>query len=179
MNTFLKKHNYYDRDTTQTTIGDVRNNIPDELRKILGQVSGNSYANGFFRFIAPHTFRRYCAMWKLDPNRCVPFIKCAFGHLIFYHEQEYKMLDPVHNCIDSLGGKDELDFVLDILLCDREGLINSFFIDAYEHAFGRLGAPQSDEVYAFVPALGLGGCRSPANVHKVKMEPQMMILAQI
>ena len=89
------------------------------------------------------------------------------------------MLDPVHNCIDSLGGKDELDFVLDILLCDREGLINSFFIDAYEQSFGRLGAPQSDEVYAFVPALGLGGSRNPANVHKVKMEPQMMILAQI
>jgi hypothetical protein len=103
----------------------------------------------------------------------------AFGHLVFYHDEQYKLLDPVFNNIDSLGEKDELDFVMDIALCDRPALENTFMIDVYEQAFPDLGAPKLDEIYAFVPALGLGGDRLATNVKRSLMAVEMNILSQL
>lgn len=152
---------------------------PEDLRQLLVRANGSSYANGFFKFINAHAFRHYLQMWNIDADPCLPFIKCAFGHLVFFQQNEYKVLNPVFNSIDQLGNADELAFVMDILLCDRIGLENSFFIDIYEKTFPKLSAPKDDEMYAFVPALGLGGSREVANVQKVKMNEQMLILSQL
>jgi hypothetical protein len=153
--------------------------IPKELESLIVYACCNTYANGFFRFVQPYLFRNYLSLWSLDANKCIPFVKSAFGHLIFYHEQQYKLLNPIYNCIDKIGKMGDLDFVINILLCDREGLENSFLIDIYEQAFERLGAPKSDEIYGFIPAIRLGGTRSASNLKKMPMKNEMMILSQI
>lgn len=178
MRQFASIHKLYNQDRTSTLI-DADSNIPAELVSMLLHQNGNSYAAGFFKFISPDSFRHYFAMWNLNLVHCIPFIKCAFGHLVFYHEDQYKALNPVHNCIDFLGDKSELDFVMDILLCDRQSLENSFFIDLYEQVSERLGVPQLDEMYAFVPAIGLGGGRNASHVQKVRMDEQMLILSRL
>ena len=40
---------------------------------------------------------------NLDPPGCHVFLKCGFGQLIFFHQQQYKVLNPVLNFIDVLG----------------------------------------------------------------------------
>jgi hypothetical protein len=154
-------------------------NAPEKLIRLLEMENSNSYSNGFFRFISSTAFRPILSLWQLNGDECIPFIKCAFGHLIFYHQEQYKVLNPVLNCIDILGQKKELDFVMDILLCDREALVSSFFMDIYEEAFDTLGAPNINEIYAFIPAIRLGGSRSASNVRKVEMHAQMMLLSQL
>lgn len=153
--------------------------IPQDLRAMLEQAKGNSYADGFFRFIDRDAVAPVFAYWGLEPADCFVFLKCGFGQLVFLHEQQYKVLNPVFNSIDELGDADSLEFVMDVLLCDRPGMEASFLIDVYEAALPRLGPPALDEMYAFVPALGLGGPRDAAQVQKKKMETEMAILAQL
>ena len=177
MEDFLATYPLFERDETKTV--ETGAQMPAELTALLDQVNSNSYADGFFKFVAPQHFRHYCALWNLDPDACFPFLKTAFGHLILFHAGQYKALNPVHNDIDLLGEQGEIDFVMDVLLCDRSSLEGSFFIDIYEQVFPKLGPPKVNEIYAFVPALGLGGSRSAENVQKVSMEQQMLILSQI
>ena len=66
-----------------------------------------------------------------------------------------------------------------VLLCDRQALENSFFIDLYEQVSERLGVPQLDEIYAFIPAIGLGGGRSVSHIQKVRMDEEMLILSRL
>jgi hypothetical protein len=179
MKTFLLTHKLYKDGSIIYTSDNTKFNIPEELKKMLRQFCCNSYANAFFRFVKPDPFKFYFSMWNLNPDECIPFIKCAFGHLIFYHQLKYKLLNPVYNCIDILGKAGDLEFVMDILLCDRKGLENSFFIDIYEQSFERLGPPEIDEIYAFIPAIGLGGSRNASNVRKLSMDKEMMILSQL
>ncbi len=178
MENFIATHTMYKQNSTQT-FPDVAIHIPEDLSAMLRQLNSNSYSNGFLSFISSEEFRHYFSMWRLNPIECFPFIKFAFGQLVFYHQSQYKVLNPVYNCIDILGGKDELDFVMDVILCDRTGLENYFFIDIYEQSWGKLGNVNPHEMYSFIPAIGLGGFRDTSNVRKVSMYKEMMILSQI
>lgn len=177
MEDFIATHGLHE--TGQSLAVETGAPLPEDLTAILNQAGGNTYANGFFRFVAPQSMRPYLALFNLHAEECYPFLKCAFGHLLFYQNEQYKVLDPVFNDVDVLGGKDELDFVLDIALCDRPALESTFMIDIYEQAYPSLGVPEIDEIYAFVPALGLGGNRSAENVKKSKMMVEMTILSQL
>lgn len=178
MKEFLLTHKLSEKGNIES-VAHSEHSIPDEVKTVFLQTNTNSYANGFFKFISPDTFRHYFPMWNLNPADCFPFIKCAFGHLVFYHQSQYKVLNPIYNCIDVLGEEGGLDFVMNIMLCDRQGLENSFFIDVYELVFEKLGSPKLNEIYAFIPAIGLGGSRDPSCVQKVQMNEQMMILSQL
>lgn len=178
MDTFLSTHPLHVQHDAKASAGTGRS-IPAELKTFLDAVKGNSYANGFFQFVSPSAWGGFFSLWGLDPTHCYAFLKCGFGHVVFHHEGQYKALNPVHNSIDELGDEGDLEFVMDTLLCDRPGLEASFFVDVYEAAFPRLGAPSANEMYAFVPALGLGGSRDPAMVQVRPMRIEMPLLAQL
>lgn len=178
MDTFLSTFPLHARHDAKASAGTGRS-IPAELKTLLEAVQRNSYADGFFRFVSPSSFGGFLSLWGMEPAHCYTFLVCGFGHLVFHHEGQYKVLNPVHNCIDEIGTEGGLDFVMNDLLCDRPGLEASFCIDVYEAAFPRLGAPSADEMYAFVPALGLGGSRDPAMVEKRPMRAEMPLLAQL
>ena len=153
--------------------------VPDELRAVLDKVGTSAYANGFFRFVAPRAFEHYLELARIDPAGGRVFLKCGFGHLVFYSQQQYKVLNPIFNEVNVLAEAGDLDFVMNIMLCDRPAMENSFMIDVYQHAFPRLGPPDLNEIYAFVPALKLGGARDPANVRRQQMAVEMQILLQL
>jgi hypothetical protein len=178
MDTFLQTHELFEAHDPPAP-SEVPGNIPNQLGELLRKRGANAYADGFFRFVLPQVFGPYFELVHLEPSECFSFLKCGFGQLLFYHQQQYKTLDPVFNTVDVIGDAEELDFVMDIALCDRAALESAFMIDVYEEAFPRLGAPDVDEMYAFVPALRLGGGRSAANVHKSKMAVQMPMLLQL
>ena len=178
MDTFLTTYALHVERDVPPAAGAARA-MPAELQAWLATVKRNSYADGFFQFVSAGDCAPYFSLWGLDAGACFGFLKCAFGHVVFHHEGQYKALNPVYNCIDELGDEGDLEFVFDTLLCDREGMEASYFIDIYEHAFTRLGAPAINEMYAFVPALGLGGTRDAASVEKKPMRSEMAILAQL
>jgi hypothetical protein len=146
---------------------------------MLSQIGTSTYARGFFRFVAPPTLDHFLDLRGLDPAKCHVFLKCGFGQLLFIEEEQYKLFNPVFNSVDVLADLHDLDFVMDIALCDRAALTSSFLLDVYEEAFPRLGAPDLDEMYSFVPALRLGGNRDADKVRKAKMEIEIPMLVQL
>jgi hypothetical protein len=176
MDTFLSTYPLFRQGVA--TAG-ARGDLPTDLKALLEQVGTSTYADGFFTFVAPPAFDHYLKLVNLDPAEGHVFLKCGFGHLVFYHRQNYKVLNPVFNQVDDLGGVAELDFVMDIVLCDRAALESSFMLDLYEQAFPRLGPPDLDEMYALVPALKLGGPRNAQNVRRSKMGVEMQLLLQL
>ena len=153
--------------------------LPTELKSLLSQVGTNIYADGFFTFVAPPTLDRFLELAGIVERDAHVFLKCGFGQMLFWHQQQYKVLNPVVNEVDVLGEAGELDFVMDIVLCDRPGMENSFMLDVFEQSFPRLGPPGHDEIYAFVPALKLGGPRDAANVRRSRMDVEIPILLQL
>lgn len=178
MDTFARTHGILIEQNAPVE-GELAADMPEPLKDLLRRVGANAYANGFFRFVAPQLFGRYFELVNLEASECYSFLKCGFGQVLFYHHDQYKVLNPVFNTVDILGERDELSFVMDVLLCDRPALETSFLIDVYEEAVPRLGAPDVDEMYTFVPALRLGGSRNSANVRKARMAVEMPILLQV
>jgi len=178
MNIFLETHKLSKQG--ETTINyDPETNAPEELVKLMREVNTNSYADGFFQFITPKSFSTYLSLWNLNSIDCIPFIKFPFGQLAFYHQEKYKLLNPVYNSIDIIGDKGDLDFTMNYLLCDRIALENSLFIDIYEQAFKNIGSIKYNEMYSFVPSVRLGGNRHAENVVKAQMRIEMTILSRI
>lgn len=151
--------------------------LPADLRDLVTARCGDSHAEGFFMFVAHADVAPALAIWDVAAKGAFAFLKCAFGHLIVYQQGQYRILDPVFNVVDE--ATDSLAFVLDVLLCDRPAMEASLFIDVYEQAYPRLGAPDVGEMYAFYPALGLGGARDPAHVRKVGLAQELRILRAV
>ena len=157
----------------------LREGTPAGLVALLAETAGQSYARGFWSFVPPTQLGRWMAPWGLAEAGCLPFLKGGFGHIVFLQGAEYKVLNPVFNTVDLLGAAEDLGFVMDVLLCDRPSLEASFLIDLYESAWPRLGDPGDEEIYALVPALGLGGPRTEAQVQLRSMASEMPLLAQL
>ena len=175
---FFATHPLFEKGPPDPALGSYVG-MPDDLGQTLKQVGTSTYANGLFRFVAPAQFRSYLALFKLDPGDCLPFLKSAFGHLLFLHLKQYKLLDPIVNSIDDLGEPLDLRFPMNMLLSDRGILESTFLIDVYEQVYPSLGPPTVDEIYAFVPAIRLGGSPEAEHVQKVSMATEMLLLSQL
>jgi hypothetical protein len=174
METFLSTHRLF---KSGPPAAGVPGELPPELKELLNLVGTSTYADGFFTFVAPPTFDRFLGLAGIAQPGAHVFLKCGFGQLLFWHQQQYKVLHPVFNEVDELG--EDLDFVMDTVLCDRPGMENSFMLDVFEQSFPRLGPPTLDEIYSFVPALKLGGPRDAANVRRSRMDVELPILLQL
>jgi hypothetical protein len=68
---------------------------------------------------------------------------------------------------------------MDKLLVDKDMLKDNFLMDFYLKTVNKLGAPNLDECYAFVPALGMGGDKDIKNIQRVPYKEQLIILSQL
>jgi hypothetical protein len=175
---FIEVHPLWKTYDSTIHIADKKD-LPDELYELLEGKPETGYNKGFVTMVNPDTYREVFALWDLEPAECTPFLKFAFGQFIFFHHNEYKILDPVYNTISMAGKRDDLKFVMHILLSDEEGLKNAYFKSIYFSVVDKLGAPAPDECYAFVPALGLGGAAKKGNVKKTKLITELTILSQL
>lgn len=178
MDAFLSMHPEW-----KTYTGTIRFNskapVPQDMREALDKKKETAYNKGFVSLINPADYNDVFAMWNLEPDDCFPFLKFAFGHLIFFHDTKFRVLDPINNFIEIIGDDDDFDYVMDKLLVNEDMLKENFLMDYYFKTVDKLGAPAPDECYAFVPPLGMGGDKDIDNIQKVKYKEQLIILSQL
>ena len=63
MEDFIATHGLHE--TGQSLAVETGAPLPEDLTAILNQAGGNTYANGFFRFVAPQSMRPYLALFNL------------------------------------------------------------------------------------------------------------------
>jgi hypothetical protein len=65
------------------------------------------------------------------------------------------------------------------VLGDGAALVRTLRKDLFDGAVTRLGAPNADEVYGFVPALAVGGVEEPAALERTKAQEHLSTLLQL
>lgn len=104
------------------------------------------------------------------------FLRTAFAHLYIWSGGSVCSID-VHE-----GGFSKVTADLDLffsLLNDDDIREKILRVSLYEEVKQRLGPPERDECYAFVPALVLGGPGTADSVQRVKLREQLGILAEL
>jgi hypothetical protein len=178
MEGFLRFHSVYKESADPIRL-EPRMRLPEKLASFLEGRNETIFDKGFLSLTDPKKYMDILGLWNLNPEDCFPYLKTAFGAFIFYHHNEYKLLDPVYNKILILGEADEFEFVMDIILCDQKGLDSTLFMNLYMEVVDKIGVPEMDECYTFVPAVNLGGIIMKNNIRKAKLKEQMLILSQL
>lgn len=134
------------------------------------------YNRGFWHLINPYTLTEEISDF-LDLNNVYPVVKNAFGcFIVFYNDGFYYLNLHVRNF--GLLSND-LGIILNSTLPDDYALRDMFFMDYFEGALMNLGQVNHDEIYAFNPALALGGELKAESLIKVKAKEHIAFLSQI
>lgn len=137
--------------------------VPNEMRQdqvlcdFLELSKENSFSNGFLRTLQRDAISTLMPIWKWADRSTFIFMRTAFGGLFYKRKANYYVFDPISGDRVNLGS--DLEFLLNIALCDDESLKNAFLFDIYKRGVELKGVPQKDECFAFVPALKLGGTK--------------------
>jgi hypothetical protein len=159
--------------------------LGDNTQKILGsdiielyrKYGISSFGKGLIQTIHPIKSQHILEGWGVPWRECYPILKSSFGTIYFIYKTKLGYLVPIYKEIEF--GEMEIDLVFDLVLADTIALNNACFKDIHDQVYPRLGIVDNDEIYAFVPALALGGERSAKNVEKVKMKEHFIFLSQL
>lgn len=152
--------------------------VPPDMRETLQGRKVTGYNSGFVTLVNPADYNDVLELWNLRPEQCFPFLKFAFGQLIFFHDTKFRIMDPVINVVEIIGDDDDFNYIMNDLVVDEGMLIDNLLMDLYQQTVDKLGAPDLDECYAFVPALAMGGDKDINNIQRVKYKEQLIILSQ-
>jgi hypothetical protein len=137
-----------------------------------------SYGDRLLWFTDPEQLADVLEEWleAFELESGAVFLRTAFAHLYVWSDGRVCSID-VHN-----GGfsrvTDDLDLFFSLLTDDdlRGRILR---VPLYEEVRRRLGPPERDECYAFVPALALGGPGTADSVQRVKLREHLGILAEL
>lgn len=154
--------------------------VPDPMIEFWERFGFGCYADGLIWVINPKQLGEVLSEWlprKEKQTPAVPVIRTAFGKLIYWHKNNFTLLDVNYNDRFDTGDDVELLFVLLLIGTDaREGILQE---PLFKKALTKFGPLKSDEMYGYKLPLAMGGNRDLMNLAKMKMVEQLSILAQI
>lgn len=137
----------------------------------------SSYMKGLLIATNPEDFYDVLENWVEDAKNCHVIMRTAFGSMYYVKDGKYSDISVIHNL--SSHSKNSFDIIIDISLTNKGVQKNILQKNIYDKAFKRLGAPDYDEVYAFTPAIALGGDYNPDTIQKVKLKEHLAFLQQL
>lgn len=151
--------------------------FPEFLMRLWQDDGFTHYGEGFLWTVNPEEFIEPLQWFLGDSEIGHAIIRTAFGGIIFHYRNNYHYLSPISLEIFELVNR--LDMIMNYDLCESRSLKEAYFYDIYQKAFNRLGIPASNECYAFVPAIPLGGKVDAKNIQKVKLKEHLLLLSQV
>ena len=159
--------------------------VPETLIEIWKLVGSASWGNGGYQTIDPSYFRSSVdAALKSSPlngESAIPYILSAFGRIISWHpEHGLISIDPAsgRNLISKSPKKRREQPSGDIEILSGFPVPRSTDLALYSSAIKKLGRLAQNEIFAFVPALMLGGEAKIDFVEKQAADVHMDILTQ-
>jgi len=150
--------------------------LPDVLLDHWQDVGWCSFSDGLIWTVDPMLFRSSLRHW-IDEDDAYVIARTGFGNLILYRNGKLAHLQVHIGEMTSLPF--DVSHLFNGVLVDPEFLGTVLDKRLHDLAQKKLGALQSDECYAFNPALALGGARKIKHLIKVKMLAHLLLLAQV
>lgn len=155
-----------------------KDKLPKSLIELWENEGWCGYAKGFIWVVDPADYVDILNKWlKTSSKPFFAFARTAFGDIFLWDGNEAYYLNVHHDKIKRIT--DEIEIVFNSVLCDSVVLEKLLLQGLYQEALPRLGQPNPDECYAFVPALVLGGPGTADSLQKVKLREHLGILAQL
>ena len=172
-----------------------RGRLPDQLLSYWQQYGWSGYGKGLFWFVDPDEYEPALEAWIGD----MPFMeqdayyviaRSAFGELFLWGTKSGQSLDvksswgmifPRDNSERVAQGKADQLVESFIVSMDKKRLEQKDALDKplFDRALKTLGPLAADEMYAFEPALAIGGKAELKNLRKVKTVEHLVMLAQL
>lgn len=171
-----------------SSIERYRGKLPDQLLAYWEEHGWCGYADGLFWTVDPHEYEPALEAWigetefmEMDAYHIIA--RSAFGELYFWGEKtgsSLKLFAPGSFCIprESVLIGEKMNFGVQVFFGSQTRSRNDFE-GMFAPALRRLGPLKHDEMYGFVPAIGIGGPSTVGNIQKVKAVEHLVILAQL
>ncbi|PPD18747.1 MAG: glutamyl-tRNA amidotransferase [Methylomonas sp.] len=183
------------RSVDEETFSHYRGKLPDRLLKYWQEYGLCGYGDGLFWIVNPADYKDILEQWLINTTLWGKddyhvIARTAFGTLYIWGEKSGARmpLDAYeHTLLPS-------DTFVPVDKETKERFMGNFFSNMnkeysdtcdsggkflFKKALKKLGPLKHDEIYAFVPALALGGSADIKNLQKVKIFDQLSILAQL
>jgi hypothetical protein len=136
------------------------------------------YVKGLLWLVNPQDFEDAVEDWVAEQDRpAVVFARTAFGDLFVWANNQVYFLSVHHGWFEDIT--DDMEIFFNGILCDKQYLDKGLRGKLFRKALPKLGAPEPDECYAFVPALALGGSEDAGSLQRVKLREHLAVLAQL
>lgn len=172
-----------------------RNILPNQLLQYWEAEGWSAYANGLIWIVDPDNFADIVDEWLSDTpleslDRFHVIARTAFGKLFLWGEKtgDSIVISPYTNTISGLAKSlqrtvDDPDFYIRTFFgfltrerCDENDENGR---PLFERAFKKFGPVARDEVFAFEPALIVGGKMELSKIAKVDLDVHLTILRQL
>lgn len=169
--------------------------MPAAVARAMSSLQSGPSTDGFLHIVAPDRLDETLAEWlgAFDPTR-TPFARTALGDILYVRDlrerarglgvdeeiaevaHDVSLVDVRYKQTRMLG----TEFAAVVSnLTDPAWLESELRKDLYDSAVERLGRPDFDEIFGFVPALALGGGEDPANLKRLNADVALSILLQL
>ncbi|QHF05530.1 DUF1851 domain-containing protein [Pseudomonas asturiensis] len=175
-------------EASESSIAHYKGKLPKRLLDYWSEYGWCGYASGIFWVVNPQPYEDILDQWLAGTeiygqDNYHVIARGAFGLLYVWGERKGHCLT-----ISSLMGRfsshtsnftgDKLDVEASVFFSCLEPEQNDL-IELFRPAVETLGTLKSDEMYAFVPALALGGSMELKNLQKVKTIEHLEFLSQL
>jgi hypothetical protein len=157
------------------------NFLPEYIIQIWRTYGFASYANGLFRMSSPDSFETVLKTFFGKDNKYIVICHSSFGDLVLWNYEDSSIIS-----LNSSTGRG-------IVMAENEKKIDSFFAfvmnddefyeahnyDLHLKAVKKFGQLEPDQVFAFVPALALGGSEKLENIKVSQLREYLAIIAEL
>jgi hypothetical protein len=152
--------------------------LPDEVLDRWRETGVCSHGDGLLWFTDPKQLDDVLEDWlkAFELESGAVFLRTAFAHLYIWASGAVCSIDVQHGGFSRVT--DNIDLFFSLLTDEdiRERILRA---SLYEEVKQRLGPPDRNECYAFVPALALGGPGTAESVQRVQLREHLGILSQL
>ncbi|MFY9478472.1 MAG: GAD-like domain-containing protein [Aquabacterium sp.] len=176
------------RDVPREELERFKGKLPDQMLAYWGEQGWSGYADGLFWTVNPEDYEPVLDAWLgesqlVEADALHIIARTAFGHLLIWGERSgycARLFAPGSYVVKvkTETQKKDLDMAARSFFSIQKREVYEFdgrFAPA-KHRLGRLGR---DEMYGYVPALGLGGSDDVSHLEKIKAVEHLVLLAQL
>jgi len=158
-------------------VDELSSRLPSDFLEYWREHGLRSFGDGLFRFVDPRLFDEALDEWLGPEHGLSTIMAFAFGDLLLIGPAGTRFLAVHDGELAKMGGRPRM--FIDFSLTDDEYVADGLWGNLFAEVNPNLGPLADDECYTFEPALSTGGEAVASNVVKVKLVPQLSILAQL
>jgi len=165
--------------------------LPEPLLRFWREVGRGSFGGGLLVLTDPGAWQDTLSAWLRGNIAGRTLIaRSGFGDLFYYRDKGMQEIDGVQTRVEDVSRLDphqpevevcawSLGEFFDDYLCDPDTQETALRKPLFAAAVKRLGRPQGDDGFFFVPALALGGSAAPEHIDRGDLRVHLQILVQL